>query len=124
MAPEFSDPGETPTDFEREMFARAVDRPARDIDDLWLLLARRIGLEAVCVVLDELGGDEVRVPTRSTFMQRLWKPHRNARIEQLLSEGHRQCEVAKTLNTSRHVVNRVRARRPRHAHAECAKKRV
>lgn len=76
--------GETPTDFESQLFA-AFDQG--NPTSSWTMIGRRIGLPAMCVVFDEVGGENLYVPTRESFFQRLATEKRDARIVELLATG-------------------------------------
>jgi hypothetical protein len=76
--------GEPPTEFESQLFA-AFDQ-GNPISP-WTMIGRRIGLPAMCVVFDELGGENVYVPIRAAFFERLATEKRDARIVELLADG-------------------------------------
>src|SRR5690348_16540728 len=77
---EFSRRGESVTDFERELVEQTpMIRPERDAD-LWICIAKRIGIENLVVVMDELGGEKVHIPTRENFFAALYRPLRNRQM--------------------------------------------
>lgn len=83
MAAAFSDRGDAPTDYERELFEQYADDEPRHVRQLWLLIGQRIGLDALCVVLDELGGmHNMSAPTRERFFADLALIERDDEIEQ------------------------------------------
>ena len=86
---EFSESGEAPTDFERRLIAQSESMTH------WLVIARRLiaelgetaGLHAMCVLLDELGGEKIHIPRRRHLFVRLWRRERDGLIRQLAQPG-------------------------------------
>jgi hypothetical protein len=104
MSKLFSAPGAAPTAHERDLFAAQVSPST----DPWVNVGKRIGLEALLVVLDEIGAVErVYVPTRAAMMARLWRPVRNERIVRLAEQQVPPEEIARLLHVSRGSVYRV-----------------
>ncbi len=83
--PQFSRKGEAPTAKELALMAEAMAErwPA----SAWVVIAQRIGIEALCVVFDELGSEKVHVPTRERFFESLWRPERNREIAAAIAGG-------------------------------------
>lgn len=98
----FSRKGEPPTAEECTLIATAVRDPA----NVWALIASRIGPAALCVVLDELGGEKVHVPSRDQFIRALWAPVRDGMIRDLLAQGMTMAEVAAAIGVGKSTVCR------------------
>ena len=75
--------GENPTEYEAQLFAACDDAETSS----WTMIGRRIGLPALCVILDEVGGENLYVPIREAFFQRLATTKRDTRIAELLATG-------------------------------------
>lgn len=94
--------GENPTAEEVELVARA----AASTDSVWAAIAARIGVDALFVVFDELGGEKVHVPTREHFLRGIWVPMQREAILTLRANGVKTREIAEQLRVSRrHVCN-------------------
>lgn len=121
MAPrsdrEFSRRGEAPTAYETALLAEAASSPG--IDDVWVLIATRIGANALAVVLDEIGGEKPHVPTRDAFFAELARRKRNERIVELLGSGKSRQEVARLFGITAETVRKVIVA-TRHPDAACA----
>lgn len=110
--PEFSRPGDPPTDFE----VRLLQAAAGDSD--WLQVSRQLmaslgphaGAAALLVVLDTLGTEKVHVPCRVTLFRGLYRPIRNAEILDLLDAGKPAAEVGKDVGVSVRRVRQIRKR--------------
>jgi hypothetical protein len=89
--------GETPTEYEHQLFA-AIDDPYPVSP--WAMIGKRLGIAALAVVLDEVGGGKVYVPTRKTFFQELAAARRDARIGELLAKGMPMRDVARHVGLS------------------------
>lgn len=90
--------GEAPTEYEIALLQRVTE--AQPVTDVWAIIAGRIGVQAMAVVLDELGGERVNVPTRAGYFRRLHAPllaQRAQELAQTMPVG----EVAKVLGVSR-----------------------
>lgn len=98
---QFSRRGERVTDFEQQLVDQAgAARPERD-SDLWLHIAKRIGVANLAAVLDEFGGEKVHVPTRENFFAALYRPLRNRQIIDMRnSTGASLREIAQAMNLS------------------------
>src|SRR5690348_2634772 len=93
--PAFSDRGDAPTDFERELVDQFSDQEPRHVRQLWLQIARRIGCDAVCVVLDEIGGmTNLSAPSRKNFFRDLYREAQRETIAEKLEDGSRVVDVA------------------------------
>lgn len=94
----FSHRGAAPTEFECALvlsaIAHSADTPQRFADSPWLPIAARIGVPALAVVFDEIGGEKVHVPTRAMFFEGLAQVQRDARILELLGQGLPQVTIA------------------------------
>lgn len=113
MDPAFSRRGEAPTSFERELLANHGQHAPRTDDDLWMLLAQRIGLENLMAVLDEVGGIKLWVPTREQLVRRVWVDLRDREIRRLRQEHHLStCEISARLGVNPRTVRRVVHGRP------------
>lgn len=75
----FGKRGDAPTEYETALLARCDN-----LDDRWVAVGKRIGAEALFIVLDEIGdGALVSAPSREMFVKRLYLPVRDAEILQL-----------------------------------------
>lgn len=83
----FSRRGERVTDFERQLVAECGAAQLTEAKTLWLELARRIGVEALACVFDEVGGEKMHMPTRENFFRALYHQQRNAEIIRRLACG-------------------------------------
>lgn len=96
-------PGFPPQQHELELFAQQPPMSRNP----WVLIGQRIGLPALLVVLDELGGDVAYVPTRHRFLWSLWQPLRDEQIRRMHHDRIRVEEIARTFGLSRTGVLRV-----------------
>lgn len=103
--PRFSRVGEMPTAEELELLKLS--------DDAWARLGRRIGPEALMVLLEELGGLRPHVPDRADFFRRLFRPLRDRMVLDALGTGVPQGEVARRLRMSQAQVSRIKHRKHR-----------
>lgn len=109
--PAFSDRGETPTDFERELVEQFSDQEPRHVRQLWLLIAKRIGCDATCVVLDEIGGmTNLSAPSRRNFFRDLFREAQREAVAARLDDGCRVVDVAADLGVPPIFVSRVKRR--------------
>lgn len=99
----FSQKGEAPTELECELFSQQP----RMSHNVWVLIGQRIGLAALLVVLDELGGEKFHVPPRSFFVHQLWAPVRNAQIATLNAQHLSHSQIARRVGVSRTCVSAV-----------------
>lgn len=105
--PAFSDRGDTPTDYERALIHNSGTDEPRHVRQQLLLLAHRIGPDALCAVLDELGGmAALSLPSRATFFADLHREHRNMEIQQLAQSGKTSTEIARMQRVHRRTVDR------------------
>lgn len=106
--PAFSDRGEAPTEFERMLVARFGDEDPRHIRQLWVSVARRIGVAACAVVLDELGGiGNISVPTRRTFFGELYQRQRDEEIRRRRLAGEPSTSIARDMGLDGSTVRRI-----------------
>lgn len=95
--PKRSQRGEAPTEYETQLFAALTDpTPAY----LWTMIGMRIGVQALSVVFDELGGSKVYVPTREWFFKELADSRRDERIVELLARGMKPTALAEKFQLS------------------------
>lgn len=106
-----STPGHAPTAFERELLAAVAAAPqgphVTDSQHAYAQLASRIGIEALCVLLDEFGGCELRVPTRAHFFDALCRDWRNQAIHQLAAKGLPLREIGARFGLTKQAVSKV-----------------
>lgn len=109
MRPRFSRKGEAPTPKELALLAEALSDPCPTSP--WLIIAQRIGVEALCVVFDELGSEKIHIPTRERFFEALWRPERNRAIAEAVATGRHPDDVAAEFGVDRtrvaHIVREV-----------------
>lgn len=107
---EFSRRGGAVTEFERSLVEQTpMARPERDAD-LWICIAKRIGIENLVVVMDELGGEKVHVPSRENFFAALYRPVRNRQIADMRqSTGASLRAIGRAVNLSAPAVQRALA---------------
>lgn len=109
MADDFSNPGDSPTPLELDIFRVTCVENPRHIEDQWVMLAHRIGLESLCIVLDEIGGiGMVSIPSRREFFMRIYRKIRSKKINQMLDQGMSIRKVARKLHISARTVQRAR----------------
>ncbi|MFO0293811.1 MAG: hypothetical protein ACK51F_10765 [Rhodospirillales bacterium] len=108
----FSSRGELPTEFECGLFATAIARAVaspRPIDSPWLYIGQRIGVPALAVVFDELGGEKVHVPTRAAWFEGLAQQARDTRIRELLAAGVPHVTIASEFRLTKGRVSQIAA---------------
>lgn len=108
----FSIRGEAPTDFECQLFLAALERAAasaRPVDSPWLSIGQRIGVPALAVVFDELGGEKVHVPTRAAWFEALAQAQRDTRIRELLAAGVPHVTIAAEFQLTKGRVSQIAA---------------
>lgn len=114
---EFSDRGDTPTGFEVQLVetASALNH--------WVLIGRRLmtelgataGLQALCVLLDELGGEKIHIPQRRHLFKSLWTRQRDEVIRSILSQPNPPwtiTELAEHFGVSRPYCSRLGPGKP------------
>ena len=106
----FSRRGEPATEFERALVANADDGACREQVAMFLDLARRIGVDALLAVFDELGDLRVNVPSRATWFGVLWRQQRDAEIFRRLANGDSTYEIANSLGLSVRTVQHIAQR--------------
>jgi hypothetical protein len=84
---QFSRRGERVTDFERALVAESNAGALSEMRTLFLDLARRIGIDALAAVFDEVGGEKIHFPTREFFFSTLFRQQRDADIVRRLANG-------------------------------------
>ncbi|NMW25278.1 helix-turn-helix domain-containing protein [Rhodanobacter denitrificans] len=124
MDPAFSRRGEPATAFERNLVTHCGVTPARSEQELWLDLARRVDLDALFAILDEMGGRKAWVPTRETFVRLVWSAIRDSEIRRLHAGGNSFRSIASQLGIAPRTVTRVMHRRPFSATPKRAKQRA
>jgi len=103
---EFSSRGEPVTDFERDLVARCAMEFPESMSDLWVVIARRIGVEALVVVLDEIGREKIHVPSREQFFAALYRPVRDRQVCELAMHASLR-EVGERFGLSQQAVNKI-----------------
>lgn len=104
MENKFSTRGEPVTQFERELVATCAMEFPESMSDVWVLIARRIGVDALAIVLDEIGMEKIHVPSRVQFFLALYRPHRNRMIRELAAAGESHREIAKRFGLTKFAV--------------------
>ena len=101
----FSRRGEPVTVFEAQLVAESVIARPERISELWVQIARRIGVDNLALILDEIGGEKVHVPTREEFFAALYRPLRNRQIVDMRHETGRSLrEIGKFFNLTHKAV--------------------
>ncbi len=103
----FSRRGDRVTDFERLLVSECDVIALTDIRAVWLSIARRIGIDQLAIVLDELGTEKVHVPSRENFFGMLWQRQRDAEIVRRLGNGEPAADIARDYGMSVRVVRHV-----------------
>lgn len=104
---QFSSSGKPTTIFESQLLAEAMISTTECIHDVWVQIGRRIGIDHLAVVLDELGGQKASVPTRSEFFSTLARPLRNRAIRDMRNKtGASLREIAEAFSVSHDTVKR------------------
>lgn len=104
---DFSRPGEPVTDLERAIVAEASVDPCPT--NAMVVLAARIGIDALAAVLDELGGQKAHIPTRQDFFRALYVPRRDRHVRELSASGRfGDDELARLFGLSRRHLRRIR----------------
>jgi hypothetical protein len=94
--------------FERDLLAHHGEHAPRTSDDLWLVLVKRIGIDALLVVLDEIGGLKVWAPTRTQLVRRVWLDLRDREIRRLRTDGRLSTsEISAAMGVNPRTVRRV-----------------
>ena len=108
---QFSGRGDGVTEFERALVRVAADDAVAvgDAAAQWLLLAQRVGIDAVVAVFDEFGTEKVHVPTRESFFQALYRQQRNEAIRMELARGTPVCELAAAHHLTERAIRRIGA---------------
>lgn len=107
--PDFSEPGELPTDFEIALLRDArSDAPWVVVAQrLMTLLGDRLGAQVALTVLDELHGEKISTPSRRSLLRRLARPQI---LEMIFDQKQRNTpdrDIAERLGVSRQAVGRV-----------------
>lgn len=109
MSRQFSERGLPVTAFERALVAQADTARLTDASGQWVLLAQKVGLEAIVAIMDEFGTEKIHVPTRQQFIQALYRPVRNAQIQALAAGGMPAGEIAQRMGMCRQMVHNILA---------------
>jgi hypothetical protein len=117
---DFSKRGGSPTQFERDLVAQQNTSRIGDLRQVWVSLAKRIGLDALFVVFDELGAEQVHVPKREDFVEAIWRPLRDAQILARIAAGETPEQLAREYGITARMIRKLRAGNP--AGASSAKK--
>lgn len=94
-----------PTDFERQLLDQ-VD----SLDDGWVEIGKAIGLDALFKLFELRGGEILSVPTRHSFVKRLYIPQRDQEILDERRSGKSRGELAQRYRMSINGVDRARIR--------------
>ncbi|MBR0346023.1 MAG: hypothetical protein IJI03_12275 [Rudaea sp.] len=94
MTNRFSARGERVTEFERQLVEQCGMEFPESMSDVWVVIARRVGVDALVVVLDEIGEEKIHVPGRLQFFDALYRPFRNRTIRELHASGISMRELA------------------------------
>lgn len=92
---QFSRRGERVTDFERTLIAGADATALTEMRTLFMGLAQRIGIDALAVFFDEIGGEKIHFPTREFFFTTLFRQQRDADIVRRLANGEPARAIAR-----------------------------
>ena len=121
MDPVFSRPGEAPTDFERQLLDCADVSHPSTTRELWLLLAKRAGLDALLMMLDEFGDGHVWVPSRRAFFNLFGRRQALEDIvASMLDQDISQRDIAQLARISHTQVQRIAARHAARRRGTCA----
>lgn len=112
MEPAFSRRGEPATTFERELMQQRDIRGLLSEQELWLDLARRVGLDTLLLVFDEMGGRKTWIPTREKFVHLAWSETRNREIHRLHDQRLSIGEISRRMGVDKRTVRRVVQHRP------------
>lgn len=108
---DFSEQGERPTPMELRLLQQTTSMSP--FVEIGRRLVRELGdgpgLYALCVILDEIGGEKVHVPRRRHLFQALWRVERDALICNMLATpgGWTVTEVAEAMGVSQPYVSRI-----------------
>lgn len=105
---DFSRKGQACTEFERALVAKTTT--ACDGYALWIDLAKRIGVDQIAAIMDEVGGEKVHVPKRAAFFSGLFAEARRCEIERRLGNGENPTAIARDYGMSRQAVSNMRHR--------------
>jgi len=100
----FSTRGEPATEFERALVANCAMEFPESMSDIWVVIARRIGVDALVVILDEIGMEKIHVPSRTQFFLSLYRPHRNRLIREMAAAGMSHRQIAKQFGLTKFAV--------------------
>ncbi|GEM_PF-1112719 len=107
---QFSDRGDAPTEFEVRLLQQTQG------DTAWLVTGQRLmaelgaaaGARALAIVLDELGGEKLRVTQRRRFFEALWREQRDALVRDLATRGDwTYRDIAEALGLSHRLVRAI-----------------
>jgi len=101
---QLSSAGNPPTPVELALVAAFDSSRVSDTVGQWALIAQRIGLPAVLTVMDEFGGESMRIPTRNGFIQSLYRPLRDESIRAARAAGVPTPEICAELGLCRQTV--------------------
>lgn len=112
MDPAFSRRGESATPFERELMDQPDIRGLQSEQELWVDLAKRVGLDNLLLIFDEMGGRKVWIPTREKFVHLAWSEIRNREIHRLHAQRLSIGEISRAMGVDKRTVRHVVQRRP------------
>lgn len=93
--------GEPPTDFEE----RLLDQ-CDNLDDVWVQIGKRIGARALFALMDEASGLLLSVPTRESFVRRLYIPARDREFLAMRERGMSVAQIARECGLGPRAVSR------------------
>ena len=105
----FSRRGDAPTSFEHALVEQQDTSRLTDIRQIWVDLAKQIGLGPLFRVLDELAGEKIHIPTRQDFVNALWRQTRNTEIRAKLAAGASVEVIAAQYDIAPRTVRAIRA---------------
>jgi hypothetical protein len=107
---QFSRRGERATCFERTLVAGSDHSALTEMGSLFLRLAQRIGIDALAVVLDEIGGEKIHIPSREFFFHALFRQQRDEEITRRLANGESAIVIGLDLGIAQRTVQHIAQR--------------
>lgn len=101
----FSKPGESCSDFEKRLVENAVIDVPADTNDQLIYVAKRVGADAIAMILDEFGNERPYLPTRQNFFANLFRPMRIQLVIGYRRQGKAPSEIARLLGVSERTID-------------------
>lgn len=101
----FSKMGEPCTELEKHLLLSADIADPNNSHELLIAAGKKIGADALAVVLDEMGGSHVFMPKRYSFFAELYRPLRVTIVLDLRKQGYSGREIAERLGISERTVD-------------------